>query len=74
MCYLRPFIIQYVSNCELEFDYVPVPNCIPKPLRPEIKFSLEEQQAIDQGIKVFLEKQIIEQCQHELEEIISIIF
>ena len=32
-----PFILQCVSNCELEFDYLPTPNCIPNSLHPESK-------------------------------------
>ena len=51
-----------------------VPDCTPKSLYPEYKFSLVEQHAIDQEIEAFLEKQIIEQCEHEPEEIVFTIF
>ena len=33
-----PFILHYVSNCELEFNYFPTPNCIPSSLYPESIF------------------------------------
>ncbi|XP_068739556.1 uncharacterized protein [Montipora capricornis] len=70
----EPFILQYVSNCELEFDYLPTPNCIPNSLHPESKFSLTEQEAIDAEINDFLVKQVIEQSQPETGEIVSPIF
>ena len=55
--------MQCVSNCELEFDYLPTPNCIPNSLHPESKCSLTEQEAIDAEINDFLVKQVIEQSQ-----------
>ena len=69
-----PFILQCVSNCELEFNYLPTPNCIPNSLHPESKFSLTEQEAIDAEINDFLVKQVIEQSQPETGEIFSPIF
>ena len=66
--------MQCVSNCELEFDYLPTPNCIPNSLHPESKFSLTEQEAIDAEINDFLVKQVIEQSQPETGEIVSPIF
>ena len=69
-----PFILQCVSNCEFEFNYIPTPNCIPSSLHPECKFSLIEQGGIDAEINDFLEKQIIEQCQPETGDIVSPIF
>ena len=66
--------MQCVSNCELEFDYLPTPNCIPNSLHPESKFSLTEQEAIDAEINDFLVKQVIEQSQPETGEIVYPIF
>ena len=66
--------MQCVSNCELEFNYPPTPNCIPNSLHPESKFSLTEQEAIDAEINDFLVKQVIEQSQPETGEIVSPIF
>ena len=66
-----PFILQCVSNCELEFSYLPTPNCIQCSLHPESKFSLIEQETIDAEINDFLEKPIGEQGERQTGEIVS---
>ena len=69
-----PFILQCVTNCEIEFDYIPRPSSSICCLHPEHKFSLQEQHAIDVEIGKFLEKQIIELTEAEPEQIVSPIF
>ena len=68
------FVLQCITNCVLEFDYIPSPVNSVRSLHTEQKFSLVEQQAIDGEIETFLSKQIIEQSNSECGEIISPIF
>lgn len=65
------FILECITNCELEFDYTSTPACNPSSLHPEYKFALVEQQAIDGEIDTFLQKQVIKKSQPETGEIIS---
>ena len=63
-----------ITNCELEFDYIPSSNQVLLCLHPEHKFFAEKQQAIDIEIENFLEKQIIESWETESEQVVSPIF
>ena len=70
----NPFILQCITNCEIEFDYIPRPSSSICCLHPEHKFSLQEQHTIDVEIGKFLEKQIIELTEAEPGQIISPLF
>ena len=67
-----PFVLTAVSSCEIEFDHEPTPSR--HNFTPEYKFSVGEQQAIDNEITEFLAKNIIELSSPEQGEIISPIF
>ena len=69
-----PFILQCITNCEIEFDYTPKPTGRLVSVFPEYKFSFEEQHAIDAEIEKFLAKQIIEISVTEPVQIVSPIF
>lgn len=66
-----PFILQCVTNCQIEFDYILSPSSSMTCLHPEYKFSIQEQHAIDCEIGKFLDKQVIELSESETGQIIS---
>ena len=71
-----PFILQSITNCEIEFDYTPKPAGLStlSTTYPECKFALQEQHAIDAEIDKFLAKEIIEVSVIEPGQIVSPIF
>lgn len=58
------------NGFELEFETSPCKQCS----RNEIKFNDVEQKIVSELLKNFLQKQIIEEVQHERGEVISHIF
>lgn len=66
-----PFILQCVTNCQIEFDYILSPSSSMTCLHPEYKFSIQEQHAIDCEIGKFLDKQVVELSESETGQIIS---
>ena len=57
-------------GCSIEFDSSPCDQCS----RAEIRFNLEEQNIVQELLQKFLDKQIIEEVNHEQGEVLSHIF
>ena len=66
------YILQCVSSCPLEFHTEPF--CLPRAVTRESKFSPEQQLTIDNEIKSFLAKGVVEPSVSEPNEVISPIF
>ena len=66
------YILQCVSSCPLDFYSEPL--CLPRAVKRESKFPPEQQLTIDNGVKSFLAKGVVEPSVSEPNEVNSPIF
>ena len=66
----RNLLYTVKHGCSIEFDSSPCDQCS----RAEIRFNLVEQNIVQELLQKFLDKQIIEEVNHEPGEVLSHIF